>query len=61
MSILDCTGGLGHDTFILALLGANVTYVEQNKGLTIFEEALRCLPPTKYFIDAVKKNNCKTI
>ena len=56
MSILDCTGGLGHDTFILALLGANVTYVEQNKGLTIlFEEALRCLPPTKYFIDAVKR------
>ena len=56
MSILDCTGGLGHDTFILALLGANVTYVEQNKGLTIlFEEALRRLPPTKYFIDAVKR------
>ena len=56
MNILDCTGGLGHDTFILALLGANVTYVEQNKGLIIlFEEALRCLPPTKYFIDAVKR------
>ena len=56
MNILDCTGGLGHDTFILALLGANVTYVEQNKGLTIlFEEALRCLPPTKYFINAVKR------
>jgi len=56
MSILDCTGGLGHDTFILSLLGANVTYVEQNKGLTIlFEEALRCLPPTKYFINAVKR------
>ena len=56
LNILDCTGGLGHDTFILALLGANVTYVEQNKGLTIlFEEALRCLPPTKYFTDAVKR------
>ena len=39
--ILDTTGGLGHDAFILALLGQKVTVVEKNAGLCILlEEAL---------------------
>ena len=50
LKVLDGTGGLGHDSFILALLGVDVTYVEVNKGLCIlFEEALRNLPNTEYF------------
>ena len=34
--ILDTTGGLGHDAFILALLGQKVTVVEKNKGRVFF-------------------------
>ena len=48
--ILDTTGGLGHDAFILALLGQRVTVVEKNIGLCILlEEALRALPELPYF------------
>lgn len=51
--ILDTTGGLGHDAFILALLGQKVTVVEKNKGLCILlEEALNQLPDLSYFNDA---------
>ena len=54
--ILDCTGGLGHDAFILALLGQNVTVVENNKGLCIlFELALESLPQTYYFQEAKER------
>ena len=54
--ILDCTGGLGHDAFILALLGQNVTVVENNKGLCIlFELALESLPQTSYFQEAKER------
>jgi len=54
--ILDCTAGLGHDAFILALLGQNVTVVEKNKGLCIlFELALESLPQTSYFQEAKEK------
>ena len=31
--ILDATGGLGHDSFILALLGQKITLLEKNTGL----------------------------
>jgi 16S rRNA (guanine1516-N2)-methyltransferase len=52
--ILDTTGGLGHDAFILALLGQKVTVVEKNAGLCILlEEALNELPDLPYFNDAV--------
>ena len=30
--ILDTTGGLGHDAFILALLGQKITVLEKNTG-----------------------------
>ena len=54
--ILDCTGGLGHDAFILALLGQNVTVVDKNKGLCIlFELALESLPQTSYFLEAKER------
>ena len=54
--ILDCTAGLGHDAFILALLGQNVTVVEKNKGLCIlFELALESLPQTSYFQEAKER------
>ena len=54
--ILDCTGGLGHDAFILALLGQYVTFVEKNKGLCIlFELALENLPQTPYFLEAKER------
>ena len=54
--ILDCTGGLGHDAFILALLGQNVTVVDKNKGLCIlFELALESLPQTSYFQEAKER------
>lgn len=52
-TILDTTGGLGHDAFILALLGQKVTVVEKNIGLCILlEEALNALPELPYFIKA---------
>ena len=55
-NILDCTGGLGHDAFILALLGQKITFVEKNKGLCIlFENALSELPNEKYFNSARSK------
>jgi len=54
--ILDCTAGLGHDAFILALLGQYVTVVEKNKGLCIlFELALESLPQTSYFQEAKER------
>ena len=54
--ILDCTAGLGHDAFILALLKQNVTVVEKNKGLCIlFELALENLPQTPYFQEAKER------
>jgi len=54
--ILDCTGGLGHDAFILALLGQNVTVIDKNKGLCIlFELALESLPKTSYFLEAKER------
>lgn len=52
-TVLDITGGLGHDAFIMALLGEKVTLVEKNKGLCILiEEALNSLPLTSYFSEA---------
>lgn len=54
--ILDCTAGLGHDAFILALLKQNVTVVEKNMGLCIlFELALENLPQTPYFQEAKER------
>jgi hypothetical protein len=54
--ILDCTAGLGHDAFILALLKQNVTVIEKNKGLCIlFELALESLPHTSYFQEAKER------
>ena len=51
--ILDATGGLGHDAFILALLGQKITVIEKNIGLCILiEEALHNLPNLPYFKDA---------
>ena len=48
--ILDGTGGLGHDAFILALLGQEVTIIEKNIGLCILvEEAINNLPDISYF------------
>ena len=58
--ILDTTGGLGHDAFILALLGQKITVLEKNTGLCILiEEALNNLPNLSYFNDA--KNNISII
>ena len=58
--ILDATGGLGHDAFILALLGQKVTVVEKNIGLCILlEEALNELPDYSYFDDAVSNITIK--
>ena len=58
--ILDATGGLGHDSFILALLGQKITLIEKNIGLCILiEEALRNLPNLPYFNNA--KNNISII
>ena len=58
--ILDTTGGLGHDAFILALLGQRVTVLEKNTGLCILiEEALNNLPNLPYFNDA--RNNISVI
>ena len=58
--ILDATGGLGHDSFILALLGQKITLLEKNTGLCILiEEALHNLPKLPYFNDA--KNNISII
>ena len=49
-TILDTTGGLGHDAFIIALLGEKVTLIEKNIGLCILiEEAMDSLPSTSYF------------
>ena len=54
--ILDGTGGLGHDAFIFALLGQEITIVEKNIGLCILiEEALNNLPNTRYFNLAKEK------
>ena len=54
--ILDGTGGLGHDAFIFALFGQEVTIVEKNIGLCILiEEALNNLPNTRYFNLAKEK------
>ena len=58
--ILDTTGGLGHDCFILALLGQKITLLEKNTGLCILiEEALNNLPKLPYFDDA--RNNISII
>ena len=58
--ILDTTGGLGHDAFILALLGQKITVLEKNIGLCILiEEALNNLPNLPYFKNA--KNNISII
>ena len=58
--ILDTTGGLGHDAFILALLGQKITVLEKNTGLCILiEEALNNLPNLPYFNHA--KNNISVI
>ena len=58
--ILDATGGLGHDSFILALLGQKITLLEKNIGLCILiEEALHNLPNLPYFKNA--KNNISII
>ena len=58
--ILDTTGGLGHDAFILALLGQKITVLEKNTGLCILiEEALDNLPNLPYFNDA--KTNISVI
>ena len=58
--ILDATGGLGHDAFILALLGQKITIFEKNIGLCILiEEALYNLPNLPYFEDA--RNNISII
>ena len=49
-SILDATAGLGRDGFICALLGQEVTMVEENKGMCILiESALKRLPNRSYF------------
>ena len=57
--ILDATGGLGHDSFILALLGQNYL-LEKNTGLCILiEEALNNLPKLPYFNNA--RNNISII
>ena len=32
-NIIDATGGLGYDSFILASLGANVTLIERSKKM----------------------------
>ena len=49
-SILDATAGLGRDGFIFALLGQEVTMIEENKGMCILiESALKRLPNTSYF------------
>tara|TARA_B100000575_G_C23135908_1_gene659857 strand:+ start:2303 stop:3040 length:738 start_codon:yes stop_codon:yes gene_type:complete len=54
--ILDTTGGLGHDAFLLSLLGHHLTVIEENKGLCVlFEEALRNLPQEEYFEEAKSK------
>ena len=54
--ILDTTGGLGHDAFLLSLLGHHLTVIEENKGLCVlFEEALRNLPKEDYFDEAKSK------
>jgi 16S rRNA G966 N2-methylase RsmD len=54
--ILDTTGGLGHDAFILALLGQKITVLEKNTGLCILiEEALNNLPNLPYFNHAKNK------
>ena len=59
-SILDATAGLGRDGFICALLGQEVTMVEENKGMCILiESALKRLPNTSYFNDA--KNRISVI
>ncbi len=59
-TILDITGGLGHDAFIMALLGEKVTLVEKNIGLCILiEEALKNLPSEAYFSKA--KSNITVI
>ena len=48
-SILDATAGLGRDGFICALLGQEVTMVEENKGMCILiESALKRLPNRSY-------------
>ena len=58
--ILDATGGLGHDSFILALLGQKITLLEKNTGLCILiEEALNNLPKLSYFNSA--RNNISII
>ena len=58
--ILDTTGGLGHDAFILALLGQKITVLEKNTGLCILiEEALNNLPKLSYFNNA--RNNISII
>ena len=58
--ILDATGGLGHDSFILALLGQKITLLEKNTGLCILiEEALNNLPKLPYFNNA--RNNISII
>jgi len=58
--ILDATGGLGHDAFILALLGQKITVLEKNIGLCVLiDEALHNLPNLPYFEDA--RNNITII
>ena len=58
--ILDTTGGLGHDAFILALLGQKITVLEKNTGLCVLiEEALNNLPNLPYFNDA--RNNISVV
>ena len=57
-SILDATAGLGRDGFICALLGQEVTMVEENKGMCILiESALKRLPNRSYFNDAKNRIN----
>jgi len=59
-TILDITGGLGHDAFIMALLGEKITLIEKNIGLCVLiEEALENLPPEPYFSKA--KSNITVI
>ena len=51
--ILDATAGFGRDGFIFALLGQEVTMVDENKGMCIMiESALNRLPDKSYYNDA---------
>ena len=55
-TVLDCTGGLGRDAFLLAYLGCRVTIVERSRVMScLLEDGLRRAAERASLVDVVSR------